>query len=271
MNKTELLHLLEETVPPLRGKLHIERVLYQKAANKAYMSFLSDELVTEHDYLLLERRLRELFPKLTVALRIASPSLGEKFLADLNRYKPVLTDFLRRQSPALAAWIADTGWSLEDGRILLTCPDQIAMGFFRSHHLDEKLSQAIYDIFRVRTPVALTVCGEREAWVEKMRADRGFSFAASPTPDDEPPPWDDAELDAQAAALFGGAPAKAPALPRLPLRPRARHMPLPAQPRPKSLPHPRAALCSKVAPWAMCPSRSVSWPRTAVSWSSRAP
>lgn len=172
MNKTELLHLLEETVPPLRGKLHIERVLYQKAANKAYMSFLSDELVTEHDYLLLERRLRELFPKLTVALRIASPSLGEKFLADLNRYKPVLTDFLRRQSPALAAWIADTGWSLEDGRILLTCPDQIAMGFFRSHHLDEKLSQAIYDIFRVRTPVALTVCGEREAWVEKMRADR---------------------------------------------------------------------------------------------------
>ena len=64
MNKTELLHLLEETVPPLRGKLHIERVLYQKAANKAYMSFLSDELVTEHDYLLLERRLRELFPKL---------------------------------------------------------------------------------------------------------------------------------------------------------------------------------------------------------------
>ena len=224
MNKTELLHLLEETVPPLRGKLHIERVLYQKAANKAYMSFLSDELVTEHDYLLLERRLRELFPKLTVALRIASPSLGEKFLADLNRYKPVLTDFLRRQSPALAAWIADTGWSLEDGRILLTCPDQIAMGFFRSHHLDEKLSQAIYDIFRVRTPVALTVCGEREAWVEKMRADRGFSFAASPTPDDEPPPWDDAELDAQAAALFGGAPGEGagPAAPAAPA-PRTAH------------------------------------------------
>ena len=24
MNKTELLHLLEETVPPLRGKLHLQ-------------------------------------------------------------------------------------------------------------------------------------------------------------------------------------------------------------------------------------------------------
>lgn len=80
MNKTELLHLLEETVPPLRGKLHIERVLYQKAANKAYMSFLSDELVTEHDYLLLERRLRELFPKLTVARASPAPSRAKSFL-----------------------------------------------------------------------------------------------------------------------------------------------------------------------------------------------
>ena len=226
MNKTELLHILEETVPPLRGKLHIERVLYQKAANKAYMSFLSDELVAEHDYLLLERRLRALFPKLSVALRIASPALGEKFLSDLDRYKPVLTDFLRRQSPALAAWIADTGWSLEDGRILLTCPDQIAMGFFRSHHLDEKLSQAIYDIFRVRTPVALTVCGEREAWVEKMRAERGFTFAAVPQPADEPPPWDDAELEAQAAAMFGSAPAASDA----PAAPQARAASAPVRP-----------------------------------------
>ena len=204
MNKTELLEALEATVPSLRGKLHIERVLYKKAANKAYISFLCDELVTERDYLLLEKKLGELFPKLTVALRVASPALGESFLADLDTYKPVLTDFLRRQSPALAAWVDDTGWTLEDGRILLTCPDQIAMGFFKSHRLDEKLSQAVYDIFRVRVPIALTVCGEREAWVKRMREERGFTFTAhAAQPVDEPPPWDAAALDAQAAALFG--------------------------------------------------------------------
>ncbi len=217
MNKTELLEALQATVPSLRGKLHIERVLYKKAANKAYISFLCDELVTERDYLLLEKKLRELFPKLAVALRIASPALGEKFLADLDTYKPVLTDFLRRQSPALAAWVDDTGWALEDGRILLTCPDQIAMGFFKSHRLDEKLSQAVYDIFRVRVPIALTVCGEREAWVKRMREERGFTFPApAALPADEPPPWDDAALDAQAAALFGGphpAPAASPSAP----------------------------------------------------------
>ena len=218
MNKAELLRTLEETVPPLRGKLHIERVLYKKTANKAYMSFLCDELVTERDYLLLERRLRELFPKLTVALRIASPALGGDFLSDIHKYKTVLTDFLRRQSPALSAWIGDTGWSLEDGRILLTCPDQIAMNFFKTHRLDEKVSQAVYDIFRVRVPVALTICGEREAWVKKMREERGFTFPAriqsasgARAMDDDPPPWDDAAIEAQAAAMLGAEAAPSPA------------------------------------------------------------
>ncbi len=201
MNKTELLRALEEAAPPLAGKLHIERVLYKKAANKAYMSFLCDELVPETDYLVLERRLRELFPGLSVALRVASPSLGEDFLADINRYKSVLTDFLRRQSPALSAWIGDVGWSLEDGRVLLTCPDAIAVNFFKSHRLDDKLSQAVYDIFRVRVPVSLTICGEREAWVKKMREERGFSFPAPVPPNEEPPPWDEAALEVQAAAL----------------------------------------------------------------------
>ncbi|MEG2950059.1 MAG: PolC-type DNA polymerase III [Clostridia bacterium] len=214
MNKTELLRTLEETVPPLKGKLHIERVLYKKAANKAYMSFLSDALVGEKDYLALENRLRALFPKLAVALRIASPALGEDFLSDISKYKSVLIDFLRRQSPALSAWIGDTGWTLENGRILLTCPDSVAMNFFKTHKLDEKVSLAIYDIFRVRVPVALTICGERDAWVTKMRAERGFSFparAAAPM-DDDPPPWDDAAMNAQAAALFGqgSSPEKAP-------------------------------------------------------------
>ena len=58
MNKTELIHVLEETVPPLKEKLHVERVLYRKADNKAYFSFLSDVLVPERDFLTLERRLR---------------------------------------------------------------------------------------------------------------------------------------------------------------------------------------------------------------------
>ena len=215
MNKTELLQILEQTVPPLQGKLHIERVLYKQEANKAYMSFLSDVLVGQRDFLLLERKLRELFPKMTVAIRVASPALGEDFLQDVNKYKSVLTDFLRRQSPALSAWIGDVGWSMEDGRIQLTCPDRIAMDYFKRNQLDNKLSVAVYDIFRVRVPVNIGVCGEREAWVKKMREERGFTFPAAlstPVPDEEPP-WDEAAMEAQATAMFG-TPAPAPKAPK---------------------------------------------------------
>ncbi len=212
MNKTELVHVLEETVPTLRGKLHVERVLYKKIENKAYMAFLSDELVYENEYLILERKLRDLFPNLTVSLRVASPSLGESFLENIDAYKPVLTDFLRRQSPAMAAWLDDTGWTLEDGHILLTCPDNIALRFFKSHQVAEKLSTAIYDIFRLRLPVSLTVCSERQAWIEKMRAERDFSFPVKQEATQEPPLWDESVL-AQQAAMLTPEPA-APAVPR---------------------------------------------------------
>ena len=95
MNKTELLQTLEETIPPLKGQLHLERVLYRKTDNKAYFSFLADVLVPERDFLTLERRLRALFPKMQIALRVASPGLAEDFKRDIGQYTPVLKDFLR--------------------------------------------------------------------------------------------------------------------------------------------------------------------------------
>lgn len=194
MNKQELLTLLEEAVPPLKGQLRVERVLYKKSINKAYMSYLSDVLVAEKDFLTLERKLRSVLPGVSIALRIASPSLGEDFLQNIDRYKPVLTDFLRRQSPALSTWIHDVGWEVEQGRVLLTCPDEISVAYFKRHQLDGKLSQAIWDIFRLRLTVSLILCGQREEWVRDMREQRGFAFSpelAPPPEQEEAAPWED--------------------------------------------------------------------------------
>ncbi|MCL1854603.1 MAG: PolC-type DNA polymerase III [Clostridia bacterium] len=174
MNKQELLRLLEATIPILQGKLQVERVLYKRTINKAYISFFSDVLVAEKDFLSLERKLRSVFPGIAIALRVASPALGRDFLQNIDGYISVLTDFLRRQSPALSAWIHDVGWSVEHGRILLTCPDEISVQYFRRHRLDEKLSQAVWDIFRLKVSVALCVCGQREEWVSEMREQRGL-------------------------------------------------------------------------------------------------
>ncbi|MFH1512395.1 MAG: PolC-type DNA polymerase III [Bacillota bacterium] len=171
MNKAELIQTLENTLPELKGKLTIERVLFRAADNKAYFSLLCGDLVDERAFLKLDQRLGSLFPGMRIALRVASPNLAEDFLRDIGKYTPTLKAFLRRQSPALKTWLEDVGWSIADDQILLICPDDFAVHFFKRNKLDEKLSQAVWDIFRLRMPVTLEKCGEREQWVERMRAD----------------------------------------------------------------------------------------------------
>ncbi len=171
MNKAELIKTLETTLPELTGKLSIERVLFRAADNKAYFSLLSDVLVDERAFLKLDARLASLFPGMQIALRVASPHLKEEFLSGIEAFTPVLKAFLRRQSPAIRTWLDDVGWSIEGEQILLVCPDDFAVQFFKRNKLDEKLSQAVWDIFRLRLPVLLEKCGEREQWIERMRAE----------------------------------------------------------------------------------------------------
>ncbi len=174
MTKQDLLKLLEAAVPHLAGQLHPERVLYKKSINKAYITYLCDSLVSEKDFLTIERKLRQSLPQVQVAVRVASPGLAEDFLRHVDKYQSVLTDFLRRQSPALRAWVDDVGWQIVGQSVVLTCPDDFSVQFFRKQKLDEKLSQAIWDIFRLRLPVQLEVCGAREQWVAEMRKSRHY-------------------------------------------------------------------------------------------------
>jgi len=171
LNKTELIQTLENTLPDMKGKLSIERVLFRAADNKAYFSLLCDDLVDERAFLKLDQRLCSLFPGMNIALRVASPGLAEDFKADIAKYTPVLKAFLRRQSPAIKTWLEDVSWSIDQEEILLVCPDDFAIQFFKRNKLDDKLSQAVWDIFRLRLPVHLEKCCEREQWVARMRAD----------------------------------------------------------------------------------------------------
>ena len=171
MNKTELIQTLENALPGLRGKLTIERVLFRASDNKAYFSLLCDELVDERAFLLLDQRLCNLFPEMRIALRVASPGLAADFQADITKYTPVLKAFLRRQSPAIRTWLDDVGWRIDQEQILLICPDDFSIQFFKRNKLDDKLAQAVWDIFRLRLPVHLEKCCERAQWVERMRAE----------------------------------------------------------------------------------------------------
>ena len=112
MNKAELIQTLENTLPELKGKLSIERVLFRAADNKAYFSLLSDELVDERAFLKLEQRLSALFPGMRIALRVASPHLAEDFQQNIENYTPRSRRFCAaRARPSKPGWTTWAGRS----------------------------------------------------------------------------------------------------------------------------------------------------------------
>lgn len=174
MEKKLVLDALFEKLPYLKDKLELEKVLYSQSENKARFLFLSPILIEEAEFLKIEKFLQGLFPNAKVSIRIACPNLAQDFLRDIGAYQSVLVNFLKRNTHAARAWINDTAWEMSNGRILLTCPDQQALEFYKSHQFDEKIERAIYEIFRIELSVLFIVAGQREKWVAEMRKIHGI-------------------------------------------------------------------------------------------------
>lgn len=173
MEKKLVLDAIFEKMPYLKGKLELEKVLYSQSQNKACFIFLSPLLIEESEFLKIEQFIQSLFVNAKISIRIACPHLADDFLRDIGAYKRVLESFLKRNTYAARAWINDTAWELNNNRILLTCPDEQSLEFYKSHQFDQKISAAIYDIFRIEIPVVFIVAGKREEWVESMRKMHG--------------------------------------------------------------------------------------------------
>ncbi len=171
-NHQEILSLLCKGLPHLEGKLSVEKILYKKNQNRVYFTFLSDVLVESKDYLLLLKALKKQYPGLNIALRVASPSLGQDFLQHINRYKPVLTDFLVRTYPSAKAWLNLIDWEVTANQVVLTFPDDFSMGFMKRSDISSKLAKAIWNIFRLELPVELRVKGNQEARIEALIKER---------------------------------------------------------------------------------------------------
>lgn len=175
MSKIIILETIEQKLPNLAGKLELKKVLFSKSANKALFKFESPILVAEAEFLRIEKIIEDIYPNIKVAVRIASPSLKNDFLKDIKSYQDVLERFLMRSNNATRAWLKNTAWDLVNNKIVLTCPDEHSLNFYKSQNFENKISQAVYDIFDVKLPVDLVVAGEREAWLQKMRELRGIN------------------------------------------------------------------------------------------------
>ena len=172
MEYQDLMARIAREIPDLADKLSVQRVTYVKSQKKTYITFESSTLAREAQFLKLERILRDMMPGRALAVRVVSPSLRERFLEDVKAYRDVLLDFLRRNYPGSRPWLEKLDWVCGGNRITLTCPDEIAMHYLASQNVAGRLSTAIQDIFDARVTVELTVAGDREARIARMREER---------------------------------------------------------------------------------------------------
>ena len=105
MSYEDLLSQIYKELPHLTGALSSPRVVYVRAQGKVYITFESSVLVEEASFLRMERILRRIFPQKPLALRVVSPGLKQDFMDNISAYKPVLTDFLKRNYPASVSWM----------------------------------------------------------------------------------------------------------------------------------------------------------------------
>ena len=186
MSYEELMGRIAREIPELAGKLSPPRVTYVKSLQKTYITFESSVLAGEKQFLQLEKILRSVFPERALSVRVVSRGLKDSFLQDPTPYRQVLDDFLRRNYPSAAGWIGQISWQIErnqlsGGRLpageeeaLLTLlfPDDVSLQVMAKRNAGARLAQAISDIFGARVRVEMTVSGDREEQVRRLREQR---------------------------------------------------------------------------------------------------
>ena len=187
MSYEDLMARVAREIPELAGKLSAPRVTYVKSLKKTYITFESSVLAGEKQFLQLEKILKEVIPGRAMAVRIISPSLREAFLEDPSAYRQVLDDFLRRNYPMARGWIGQIGWQIEknqlrggtavpaDGEeaiLTLVFPDEFSLHLMQGRNAGARLAVAIKEIFDARVRVEMTVAGDREERLRKIREER---------------------------------------------------------------------------------------------------
>ena len=176
MSYEDLIRRIAREIPSLEGKLQAPRVTYVKSLRKTYITFESTVLVGEKEFLHLEKILRETFPGRPLSVRVVSPALRDHFLSNIEEYRHVLTDFLRRNYPGMIAWLPSINWSCRGDRVTLTFPDEFSLQYMGRNNIANRLAIAIREIFDAKVIVETTLAGDRETRMEPMRLERAESL-----------------------------------------------------------------------------------------------
>ncbi len=172
MTYNELISSIMAALPDAEGPLAIENIRFYKSENKACFSFLSDSVIGEKGFFAIKKHLQKTFPEMKIQVRVASPARAMDFMREPDKYALPLNQFLLRECPAVRSWEYDLRWSAGSGHICLEVPDEFCLGFLKNDRMEEKLSTAIRDIFRLDTDVRLRVSGDSEKRIREMNEER---------------------------------------------------------------------------------------------------
>ena len=172
MAESMFLEEVFKLIPELKDQLHLVCVDYFSDDARAVAYFTADVLVGEKQFALIRRQLKKAFPKLSMALRIASPQLAEDFLAHPENYSQTITPILLKHYPAMTTHVSEIRWLPEDGGIALELPSDFAYAYMNQSEVKQKLSRAIHDLFLISPPIQMRLAHDIEERVARQLEER---------------------------------------------------------------------------------------------------
>lgn len=178
MNYQEILDDIYQKLPDLKNSLTLDHVSYIPRKEAAVLFLTSHQLVTKKEFDLIKKRFQKAFPRMPLSLRIASPDLAVDFISAPGKYADVFAPILLKHFPAMTTYLHEVNWLSErESTIILELPTPFAFEYMQKQEVQQKLSDAIEDIFLIRPPIELRLRDDFEKRIlqqmqEREREDR---------------------------------------------------------------------------------------------------
>ncbi|HSK69708.1 MAG TPA: PolC-type DNA polymerase III [Candidatus Limnocylindria bacterium] len=168
MSSTGFFDAVHRAIPGLEGKLQLDHIDYYTDRKKAVAYFTSSALIRNGEFTAIRRQLSRMFPRIPMALRVASPALAEDFLQNPDKYRDVFEPILLNEYPAMTPYISSVGWSAAPGGIALEITDPFSYEYMSRQEVRRKLADAIFDIFLIRPEITLKKSVDERLLVERQ-------------------------------------------------------------------------------------------------------
>ncbi len=161
--------LIPSELGSLADHLTLEKVLVDRNATRLFISFLSDTLVEEMEYLSIQKAFSKAFSGMRVSLRVCSPALQDAVRQDLCSFVPFIISCLVRSSPGISPWLKDAKWRMEGDRLRVSVSSEAALRYVSHVDLGKRLTQLMSDVFRMSVETILICEEDVKAQMERLR------------------------------------------------------------------------------------------------------